>query len=60
GDRLLGMKFQDHEIRVTPFPSAWGDSIKSIGMTFEDAQDRLSVFERFVRRFVFDHLPTPL
>ncbi|MHC9034942.1 delta endotoxin C-terminal domain-containing protein, partial [Cobetia marina] len=29
-------------------------------MTFEDAQDRLSVFERFERPFVFDHLPTPL
>ena len=60
GDRLEGKTFQDHDIMVTPFPSAWEDSIKSMRMTFEDAQDRLSVFERFERPFVFDHLPTPL
>ena len=60
GDRLEGKTFQDHEIMVTPFPSAWGDSIKSMRMTFEDAQDRLSVFERFERPFVFDHLPAPM
>ena len=59
GDTLEGNIFQNHGISVTPLPSPWEDSIKAMRMTLEDARGEVSVFERFERPFVFDHLPAP-
>lgn len=51
--------FEMHDLVVAPHPGQWRDAVEAVRMTWKDASGAQSVFERFERPFVFDHLPTP-